>query len=734
MRIFYFLVFINIISTSQAQDYFFRSEQSIPVKVADTELLNPWSGGINSAQISKADLNNDGTEDLVIYDKTCNKLSTFIATENAGSFYFKHAPEYASLFPSLSYWVLLRDFNNDGKKDIFCGASGGSVKCYKNISGIHEKIKFEPAKNEIYTEGFSGSIPMYISVSDIPSITDVDNDGDLDFLSFDPGGGDFVQFNKNLSIETYGTSDSLTFKRIGDCWGNFIEGPTCNQVDFGVQCDQGEGKRVMHSGATILALDLDNDEDKDLITGTVECSNINRIKNDGTPVFADFTSSTDNFPNETDKPNLHDFLASFYEDLDFDNKKDLIISPNISSNEANLTPFHSSVWFYKNEGEQVPDFKLKSKNFLQNDIIDLGEFSYPALVDIDGDGDLDLLAGNHGKLQPTGEFFSTLTLFENIGTKESPSFRMENDDFLNLSTSKFLNIKPAFADINKDGKADFIFTSTNTSTGKASLSYIINTAASGIGFSGNPVNISFTFSNFDSPMLKDLDNDGDLDLLLGRAQGRLDYYKNDGTNENPVYTQVSSSAGGIGNSITARNLSAVVANLDQDGAEELLLSDQEGNFRIVTNFEKDLTGTFSPQKEILFDENTETYKQAIVGKEVYPAVGDLNNDGFLEIILGTVAGGLILWKNEKAVLGNEKPLDSDAFLIYPNPAGNEVTIKSQYPGSITLLSVTGQQILSKQLNENLENKINTSGLAKGVYIVRFIDNGLNQQTRKLILN
>ena len=54
-------------------------------------------------------------EDLFVFDRTGNKITTFL---NNGDSY-SYAPEYDQLFPqSLSSWVLLRDYNNDNKKDI----------------------------------------------------------------------------------------------------------------------------------------------------------------------------------------------------------------------------------------------------------------------------------------------------------------------------------------------------------------------------------------------------------------------------------------------------------------------------------------------------------------------------------------------------------------------------------------------------------------------------------------
>ena len=61
-------------------------------------------------------------EDLFVFDRTGNKITTFLNNGNS----YSYAPEYEQLFPqSLTDWVLLRDYNNDNKKDIFCSVSGG---------------------------------------------------------------------------------------------------------------------------------------------------------------------------------------------------------------------------------------------------------------------------------------------------------------------------------------------------------------------------------------------------------------------------------------------------------------------------------------------------------------------------------------------------------------------------------------------------------------------------------
>ena len=98
-------------------------EQQINVSVIkdNVELKNPWSGGLNFCQFSKIDLNLDGIEDLFVFDKSGKngtqngaKISTFLFNNFSNEFIFSH--EYSSSFPELRDWVLLIDFDLDGKK------------------------------------------------------------------------------------------------------------------------------------------------------------------------------------------------------------------------------------------------------------------------------------------------------------------------------------------------------------------------------------------------------------------------------------------------------------------------------------------------------------------------------------------------------------------------------------------------------------------------------------------
>ena len=95
----------------------FTIETDIPVSMDDELLSNPWAGGLNSGQYSKMDVNNDQLEDLIIFDRTNNRISVFVVDQEGQ---YVYDPIYTTIFPSdITDWMLLRDFNCDGLKDIF---------------------------------------------------------------------------------------------------------------------------------------------------------------------------------------------------------------------------------------------------------------------------------------------------------------------------------------------------------------------------------------------------------------------------------------------------------------------------------------------------------------------------------------------------------------------------------------------------------------------------------------
>jgi hypothetical protein len=106
------LYLVYIIFPVFAQNFSFSLDQNVKVNINGIDLAYPWTGGFNSAQISTIDLNGDNQQDVVIFDRTNYKVSTFL-NQNRKLVY---APDYELAFPAMENWCLLIDYDNDGRK------------------------------------------------------------------------------------------------------------------------------------------------------------------------------------------------------------------------------------------------------------------------------------------------------------------------------------------------------------------------------------------------------------------------------------------------------------------------------------------------------------------------------------------------------------------------------------------------------------------------------------------
>ncbi len=72
---------------------------------------------------------------------------------------------------------------------------------------------------------------------------------------------------------------------------------------------------------------------------------------------------------------------------------------------------------------------------------------------------------------------------------------------------------------------------------------------------------------------------------------------------------------------------------------------------------------------------------------------------------------------------------TQAVEVYPNPAKENITIKAEGLGNVTVYNSIGQKVLEQPLDAD-EITINTNGFEAGIYMIRVIANG-NEVTRKV---
>lgn len=680
-----------------------------------------WAGGLNSPQVSTIDLNGDKINDLVLFDRSTSRLFTFLAQNNA----YTYSPEYEILFPrKIQNFCLLVDYDNDGKKDIFTKGDF-TIEVYRNISVENAVASFTATPKLLNVRSISSGLPiiMNIDATDIPAITDVDNDGDIDVLSFIPQVGQNVEFNRNMSIEKYKKADSLDFEKATVRWGEFDECNTCNDYRFGnnfcrAYKEDDEGKQVLrteHAGSTQLLIDLNGDGIKDMVLGKVDCSNLSAFINKGTAQNARFDGFMANFPTGT-PINIPTFPAAYYEDGDFDGIKDLWAAPNTATNDNRRVNFSKSLWFYKNRGSNNnPNFQLVATDFLQNQMIDVGERAKPIAVDVDADGDLDLLVANGGSLQADNSYKAQVFYFQNTGTNAQPVFRLQDNnlwDFLALGVQA---LRLSFADLNQDGAIDLIFNSATVPANVASLQYVLNENLpnQALSFSlAKRQTLNLSVRPYEDALFVDLNNDRNLDILLGGLVGNLSYYENQG---NLNFSLITSEAGGLGINIQKQVLSVAVADVTDDNQLDLITGDASGKVQIYDNFIKDLRGTFKSLGSFIRHKISGVIIDPNFGREVCPAVWGKN------IVLGLGTGGVHFLQRQQVILGNDDPnLTRNHLQVYPNPTTNELNIRSEEEGSIQIFNLLGQGIGTLQnIQAHQIVQIVTENWAKGVYLLQF---------------
>lgn len=732
-----------------AGSYSFQYDQRPPVTINGRTLLNPWVGGLNAVQYATVRLNDDARDDLVVFDRTSDKISTFLAVDNpAGGIRWQYAPEYETAFPTVRSWMALVDYDGDGRNDLFTTGLNG-VRVLRNESQ-NGRISFRTVVDPLLTFGLSQTtIPLFVTGADIPAITDYDDDGDIDIITFD-GGGDLIAYQQNMSVERTGKKDGLDFKRMGgSCWGHFSK-QFCNDFVFGVQCDDGAGRigvgpdetvpappvlnrsptnavsrknaiaKPLHTGNTLTVLDADGDGRKDLLFGFVTCENIALLRNSGpNSDKANFTSFDSLFPAQN--PILFPaFGATFVLDADGDGRKDLLASPNVGSNENRAFDFQASGWFYKNVGTtQKPDFQLVQKDFLQNEMLDLGENAAPALADLDGDGDVDMLVGYDG----TGlgkDYRAGLWQFENTGTTQNPAFSLVTTDYLSAAQALNLtNLLPSFADVDGNGSPDLVLTGTGANA--VEIRVLFNAAPRNAparytlaGATRWPV--PDLMGPGDLPTLADVDQDGKPDLLIGSNDGTILYYRNAGTATAPTLQLQNQTFGGIKDNVLSYTgaRSVVVADLNGDRKNELISADNNGKIRVYQFPER------PDQPAPLVDSLPAL---AMPGTNLIAAVADLDGDQLPDLMLGSKTGGLRYLKNTstKVIVTGiiEEPVSPWAF---PNPADRYLTVRPPHDGLLELVSLTGQVVRPGQVvRASVEVIIDLGSLPAGTYLLRLAD-------------
>ena len=696
----------------------FETLHNIKVLDGAQEVEMPWIGGLNSCQYNKADLDGDGREELILYDRS-GEVYLIFKTEGSTIIPANELKIYLPDIPP--GWILFIDYNGDGRKDIFSNGDRGVI-VFKNIAESGKAAQWKKVADPLLTTGFSGKINLIANAADVPAISDIDSDGDYDILVYNFAIGGHIRYNKNLSMELFGHADSLEYEISTRTWGEFEE-CDCNLFAFnGETCEGLANGKVMHAGGkALLAYDDDGDGDKDLLVGHEQCIELYFYENMGDPDSAYMVDFSNEFPNAANPANFHVFPAGFMEDLDFDGVKDLVVTPGFGENVEYKIDFGHSNWFYRNIGSnEIPDFVFEQDNFIQDRTIDFGEHTVPVFSDLNADGRTDSLLASNGYWN--GQVFSGQVIeFQNSGTLDSPSFVVKNKNYLDLASLEIINPKIGLVDFDGDRAKDLTYSGFQLPNKVISWVFI-NQAKVGEPFSFDPdrkqrIDLPETTTISDHPTFYDVDQDGYVDLLLGKSAGALEYHKNDGDNSfsliDPAYLGIERDF-----SLERLNLVASIGDLDLNGKSDLIATDSRGLGRVYFDFQSQ-TGDYISVDLVQKNEISDELEPLTFDKVSWITSSDVHRRGKESLIAGGARGGVQFFQSTSIDDGNG---GSDLEVkIFPNPISDQtgLHINTDQDVEVELISMLGQTIIRQFHVERFTNAVlDVNHLRNGTYILR----------------
>jgi hypothetical protein len=572
-----------------------------PFEVLDAEgrpYDHPFLGGFTAPRPQFVDINGDGALDLFVHERG-NEL---MYLENVGS---PGAPEFrwrTDRWKDLEVgeWTRFVDLTGNGLMDLLAEERFSYIRVYRNEGTPQEPRMVLVPDSLRDVEGRA----IFADRQNVPAFHDIDGNGLLDlFLGRIEG-----TVSRYQAVEPEGGEEGVLprFRLLADRFeGIEIIGTLVRPTS-------------LHGANSMFFADANGNGLKDLYWGDFFEAGLLFLENRGTPGRPSIHNVPVPVQADGEPIATSGFNAPVLVDLFDQGSPDLfigVLGGAYNPNQTAADNFHH----YRNDGEG--NFELVTTRFLYG--IDVGEESVPALGDINGSGTLDLLVGS--KAEPGVATTGRVYWFENVGEAGAPRFRLR--EVLELTGGH--NHAPAVAHLWADDELPGLVLGTF----RGEIHFFRN-----VGTAGEPgfelqeaMSLELPRGSHSAPALADMTGNGLLDLVVGRSNGELAFYRNVGTPAEPAFELVTDRW--LELRVGRRSHPAFV-DLDGDGLLDLVVGQEGGGVVAFRN-----TGT---EAEPAFEEDPDF--QLPLYPYSAPAFGDLTGNGRDEVVAGGASGGVLYFE------------------------------------------------------------------------------------------
>jgi hypothetical protein len=303
---------------------------------------------------------------------------------------------------------------------------------------------------------------------------------------------------------------------------------------------------------------------------------------------------------------------------------------------------------------------------------------------------------------------------------------------------------PAFVDIDNDGDMDAFIGENH-----GDVYYYKNTGSNSAPTFTEQTSGDNPFNGVDvgdnsAPTFVDIDNDGDMDAFIGENNGTINYYKNTGNNNAPIFSEQTGGDNPFnGVNIGGVNSAPTFVDIDNDGDRDAFIGGFEGNINYYENTGSSSTLTFTERTG-----GDNPFNGVNAGIAAVPTFVDIDNDGDRDAFIGGFEGNINYYENTGSSstptfseqTGSDNPFggvtkigqgySAPTFVDIDNDGDKDAFIGDQagniyYYKNTSSTSITGIPSCSDMGNHTIEIVANdgNGGTDTQTYTITVIDDG-----------